>query len=76
MATHLDMISTGKEDLREWVTYRRTILCLKDHVKGNAVDNFRPISRLPPRWKLLKGVIAEKKGTNTQRKTTCYQRNN
>ena len=34
----------NKEELPEWLTFGRTILCLKDHSKGNAVDNFRPIS--------------------------------
>ena len=34
-------------------------MCLKDHSKGNAVDNFRPISCLPLMWKLVTGVIAE-----------------
>ena len=33
--------------------------CLKDHSKGNAVGNFRPVSCLPLMWKLMKGVIAE-----------------
>ena len=34
-------------------------MCQKDHSKGNAVDNYRPISCLPLMWKLLTGVIAE-----------------
>ena len=34
-------------------------MCLKDHSKGIAVDNFRPISCLPLMWKCMTGVIAE-----------------
>ena len=34
-------------------------LCLKDISKGNAVENYRPITCLPLMWKLLTGVIAE-----------------
>ena len=43
----------------EWLTKGRTVLCLKDIAKGNAVDNYRPISCLPLMWKLLTGIIAE-----------------
>lgn len=35
------------------------MLCLKDPAKGNAVENFRPITCLPMMWKLFTGVIAE-----------------
>ena len=49
----------NKEELPEWLTFGRTILCLKDHSKGNAVDNFRPISCLLLIWTLMTGVIAE-----------------
>ena len=41
------------------MTSGRTVLCQKDHSKGNAVENYRPISWLPLMWKLLTGVIAE-----------------
>ena len=36
----------------------RTILCQKDPGKGNAVDNYRPITCLPLMWKLLTGMIS------------------
>ena len=39
--------------------YRRTVLCQKDPVKGNSVENFRPIICLPLMWKLLTGMISE-----------------
>ena len=40
-------------------TCSRTVLCLKDQSRGNAVDSFRPISCLPLTWKLMTGMIAE-----------------
>ena len=43
----------------DWLTHGRTILCQKDRTKGNAVDNYRPISCLPLMWKLLTGIISE-----------------
>ena len=39
--------------------YGRTVLCQKDPVKGNAVENFRPITCLLLMWKLLTGIISE-----------------
>ena len=41
------------------MTYGRTVLCQKDPVKGNSVENFRPIICLPLMWKLLTGMISE-----------------
>ena len=35
------------------------MLCQKDSVKGNPVENFRPITCLPLMWKLLTGIISE-----------------
>ena len=32
----------NKEDLPEWLTYGRTILCLKNHNKGNTVEILDP----------------------------------
>ena len=48
-----------KHMVPDWMTLGKTILCLKDSAKGNAADNFRPISCLPLIWKLTTGVIAE-----------------
>ncbi|CAB4019720.1 Hypothetical predicted protein [Paramuricea clavata] len=59
IAEQLDEILNGKAELPQWITYGRTVLCLKDPSRGNAVDNFRPISCLPLMWKLMTGVIAE-----------------
>ena len=49
----------GEDDLPEWITHGRTVLCQKDPQKGNRADNYRPITYLPLMWKLLTGVIAE-----------------
>ena len=46
-------------DVPAWMTYGRTVLCVKDRSKGNAASNFRPISCLPIMWKLLTGMLSE-----------------
>ena len=55
----MDKILNGQEELPEWITKGRTVPCQKDPTKGNAVDNFRPISCLPLLWKLMTGIIVE-----------------
>ena len=64
-------IISNKEDIPKWMTLSETILCKKDPSKGNAVDNYRPISSLlaadnyrsvsslPFMWKLMTGTVAE-----------------
>ena len=47
-------------DIPKWMTTGKTILCQKDPGKGNTVDNYRPISCLPPMWKLMTGIIANR----------------
>ena len=49
----------GEDDLPEWMTHDRTVLCQKDPRKGNTADNYRAITCFPLMWKLLTGVIAE-----------------
>ena len=49
----------GEDDLPEWMTHGRTVLCQKDPRKGNTADNYRPITCFLLMWKLLTGVIAE-----------------
>ena len=51
-----DMINNGM-DIPKWMTIGKTILCQKDPGKGNAVDNYRPISCRPLMWKLMTGII-------------------
>ena len=48
-----------KGDVPAWLTYGRTVSCVKDRSKRNAASNFRPISCLPLMWKLLTGMLSE-----------------
>ena len=52
-----EIIKTGV--VPTWMTTGRTILCVKDISKGNAADNYRPISCLPLMWKVLTGIAAD-----------------
>ena len=47
IATQLNEILEGANEIPPWMTYRRTVLCQKDPVNGNSVENFRPITCLP-----------------------------
>ena len=58
-AFQLNKILNGNEQLADWFTYGRTVLCQKDRTKSNTVDNYRPISCLPLLWKLLTSIISE-----------------
>ena len=59
VSSQINGILMGEDDLPEWMTHGRTVLCQKDLQKGNTADNYRPITCLPLMWKLLTGVIAE-----------------
>ena len=59
VSSQMNRILMGEDDLPEWMTHGRTVLCQKDPQKGNTADNYRPITCLPLMWKLLTGVIAE-----------------
>ena len=59
IATQLNEILEGTKEIPSWMTYGRTVLCQKDPVKGNSVENFRAINCLPFMRKLLKGIISE-----------------
>ena len=52
-------IISNRDGIPKWMTLGKTVLCQKDPSKGNAVDNYRPISYLPSMWKLVTGTIAE-----------------
>ena len=58
IAQQLNKVLIGEEELSGWMTYGNTVLCQKD-VSRNAVENYRPITCLLLRWKLLTGVIDE-----------------
>ena len=55
----MNSIFMGDESLPEWMTHGRTVLCQKDPTKGNAAENYRPITCLQLMWELLTGMIAE-----------------
>ena len=55
----MDNIISNSEDILKWMTLGKTVLCQKDPSKGNAVDNYRPMSCLPLMWKLITGTTAE-----------------
>ena len=59
IAKQMDNIISNREDIPKWVTLAKMVLCQKDPSKGNAVDNYRPISCLPSMWKLMIRTIAE-----------------
>ena len=59
IAVQRNKILMGDDSLPAWMTHGRTVLCQNDPRKGNAVENYRPITCLPLMWKLLTGVIAE-----------------
>ena len=63
-----------EDDLPEWMTHGRTVLCPKDPRRGNAADNYRPITCLPLMWKLLTGVPAEEM-YNYLEKKKFFQKN-
>ena len=58
IADQLNEILKG-DDIHEWMTYHRTVLCLRNPSSRGVVDNFRPISCLPVMWKLMTEIIAE-----------------
>ena len=55
----MDDIISNREDIPEWMTLGKKVLCQKDPSKRNAVVNYRTISCLPLMWKLMTGTIAE-----------------
>ena len=59
IAIQMNKILMGEDSPPAWMTYGRTVLCQKDLKKGNAAENYRPITCLPLMWKLLTGMIAE-----------------
>ena len=67
IACQLNKILEGEGDLPTWMTYGLTVLCQKDPAKGNAMENYRPITCLPLMWKLLPGMIAEEMYTYLER---------
>ena len=55
----MDNIISSKVDIPKWMTLGKKVLCQKDPTKGNAVDNYKPVSCLPLMWKLMTGTVAK-----------------
>ena len=49
-----------KTEISEWTTKGETTLIQKDHLKGSAPNNYRPITYLRMMWKILMVQIREK----------------
>ena len=47
VSSQMNRILMGEDDLLEWMTQGRTVLCQKNPEKGNTADNYRPITCLP-----------------------------
>ena len=48
-----------ENNVPSWMVTGKTLLCVKELEKGNAVANLRPITCLALLWKLLTGILAE-----------------
>ena len=59
IADQLNKILMGRDTLPKWLTDGQTVLCQKHPRKGNAAENYRPITCLPLMWKLITGIIAD-----------------
>ena len=59
IAVQTKKILMEDDSLPAWMTHGRTVLFQKDPRKGNAVENYCPITCLSLMWKFLKGWIAE-----------------
>ena len=59
IAVQTNKILMGDDSLPAWMTHGRTVLCQKDPRKGNAVENYCPVTCLPLMRELLNGVIAK-----------------
>ena len=72
IATQLNEILEGTKEIPSWMTYGRTVLCQKDTVKGNSVENFRPTVCLCGNY--LQVLFQRVCAVSWKRKTYC-QRN-
>ena len=43
----MNNIISSREGIPKWMILGKTVLCQTDPSKGNAVDNYRPVSCLP-----------------------------
>ena len=59
IATQFNKILEWKKEIPSSMMQGRTVLCQKDPVKRNSVENIRPVTCLPFMWKLLTVIISE-----------------
>lgn len=55
----------------QWITVDKRGVCLKDVSQVNAVKSYRPITCLPPMWRLLTGIIADEMYTFFDKNGIC-----
>ena len=58
ISLHLQSCITRGEVL-DWMATGRTVLLFKDKSTGNEVSNYRPITCLPLKWKLITVIVAD-----------------
>ena len=69
VSSQMNRILMGEDDLLEWMTQGRTVLCQKDPEKGNTADNYWPITYLWVNECMVMFGIAENLRTFYQKST-------
>ena len=60
IAVQINNIKIRNDILPAWIAHGRAVFCQRGPRKGNAVEDYCPITFLPPMWKLVTGVKPEK----------------
>ena len=50
ISSKINRILMGEDDMPDWMTHCRTVLCQEDPQKGKTGGNYRPITCLPLMW--------------------------
>ena len=58
IAAQLNELLNSRAEFPSWMNEGKTILCQKNPGRGNAIDNYRPITCLPLMLKLLTGMMS------------------
>ena len=69
----MNKILMRDDHLPAWMTHGPTVVCQKDPGKGNALENYRPITCLTLMWKLLTGVKAEEMHIILNKRNSCQK---
>ena len=59
LAEQLQAVLEGECEIPDWMGTGRTVLIMKEKMKGAVVENYRPITCLPTMWKLFSSIVAE-----------------